>query len=46
MKQVLADNAKENAGKLIANMIIDRQIQKMEMRKKFKQQQASDDEKW
>jgi hypothetical protein len=46
LKQVLADNASENAGKLIAQMIINRQLQKIELRKKYVQPNIADEDKW
>ncbi len=48
LKQMLKVKDSENAGEIIADLIIERQMQKIEMRKRFKQgeQNASEDEKW
>ncbi len=47
LKQTLHDNAEKDAGLLIANMIIDRQIQKEKFKKQFKQQDdIADEDKW
>lgn len=47
LKQTLHDNASQNAGNLIADMIMKRQQQKAEMKKQFKQQtDIPEDEKW
>ncbi|MBS1622361.1 MAG: hypothetical protein JST10_04185 [Bacteroidetes bacterium] len=48
LKQLLADNAGKDAGKIIAEMIIERQIQKINSRQQFHQRDKniSEDEKW
>lgn len=48
LKQLLADNAGKDAGKIIAEMIIERQIQKIKSRQQFHQRDKniSEDEKW
>ncbi len=42
LKQTLQDNQDKDAGKLIADMIIQRQMEKAELRKKFKKKDDSD----
>ncbi|MFL9482097.1 hypothetical protein ACI6Q2_04915 [Chitinophagaceae bacterium LWZ2-11] len=47
LKQALANNSNENAGKIIAQLLIQRQLQKEAIKQKFKQEQDIDeDEKW
>ena len=48
LKQVLKDNPNEDAGKIIARLIIERQQQKMISRNSFKKadENISEDEKW
>lgn len=47
LKETLHNNAEKNAGDVIADMIIERQQQKENLRKMFKQQNdIPDDEKW
>jgi hypothetical protein len=47
LKQTLHDNPDSDAGALIADMIIQRQIQKEEFRKQFKQQNdIAEEDKW
>jgi hypothetical protein len=47
LRTMLADHQDVDAGQIIASMIIDRQLQKMETRKKFRQTgEIPDDEKW
>lgn len=47
LKHLLKENPGENAGKIIAGLIIDRQLQKIKSRKKFKSKEdIPDDEKW
>ncbi|MBS1928139.1 MAG: hypothetical protein IT254_08590 [Chitinophagaceae bacterium] len=47
IKQMLATHAQEDAGDLIAKMILEREQEKAETRKKLKQQnKESDEERW
>lgn len=47
VKIVLKENPDEDAGKIIADLIIERQLQKIESRKKSaKNENISDEEKW
>lgn len=47
LKNLLHKHRDENAGSIIANMIIERQLQKIESRKKAKDSRdISDEEKW
>ncbi|MEP6615502.1 MAG: hypothetical protein ABJA57_02935 [Ginsengibacter sp.] len=47
LKQMLLENAGENAPRIIATLIIERQLQKIETRAKFKDRPFSDEEeKW
>lgn len=47
IKHLLEDKEGNNAGELIANAIIERQLEKVESRKKYKQENGLDDEdKW
>ena len=48
LQQWLLENTAEDAGKIIADLIIERQLQKIKSRKQFKQRDESigDDEKW
>ena len=48
LKNLLQDHANENAGKIIAQLIIERQVEKMTLRKKYKKENtgASDEEPW
>jgi hypothetical protein len=48
LKQVLKDNPNEDAGKIIAQLIIERQQQKIISRNEFKKQQEDidEEEKW
>jgi hypothetical protein len=48
LKQVLKSNVGEDAGKIVAALIIERQLQKIESRRQFgrKNDNFSDEEKW
>ncbi|MGE5107823.1 MAG: hypothetical protein ACM3H8_09785 [Sphingobacteriales bacterium] len=47
LKHLLQENPGENAGKIIAHLIIDRQLQKITSRREFKSvKDIPDDEKW
>ncbi len=48
LKQLLTDNADKDAGKIIAEMIIERQLQKIKSRQQFSQRDNNIDEneKW
>ncbi len=47
LKQTLEENRDKDAGKLIAEMIIQRQLEKIELRKQLKQDEEIDEEdKW
>ncbi len=46
LKQVLNQNPDEDAGEIIAHLIIERQLEKINTRKKFKQTGNSEEEKW
>ena len=46
MRHLLQVKQGENAAELIADLIIERQLQKIESRKKFNTQQDSEEEKW
>jgi hypothetical protein len=47
LKQTLEENTDKDAGELIANLVVDRQLQKLATRKAFKpQKDIPDDEKW
>ncbi len=48
LKNILQLNAKENAGKIIAQLIIERQLQKINAKKDYdtRNTNISDDEKW
>ncbi len=47
IKQLLEGKSDASAGELIANAIIERQVEKVESRKKYKQEQDIDhEEKW
>lgn len=47
LKETLETQADQDAGVLIAGLIIDRQLQKLQMRAQFKpQQNIPDDDKW
>ena len=48
LRNILADNVGKNAGEMIADLIIERQLQKIESRKGFKNKNGkiSEDEKW
>jgi hypothetical protein len=48
LQQWLLENTTEDAGKIIADLIIERQVQKIKSRNQFKQQDdsISEDEKW
>ena len=46
LKHLLHTNPNTDAGIMIAKMIIDRQLQKIELRKSFKVERKSDEERW
>lgn len=47
LKQTLEENTDKDAGELIAELVVERQLQKLATRKAFKpQQDIPDDEKW
>jgi len=48
LKQTLADHPDQNAGELIAKLIVDRQEEKKKSREAFKQKdwESSEEEKW
>ncbi len=48
LKNLLQDHANENAGKIIAQLIIERQLEKIALRKKYKKENTgtSDEEPW
>ena len=48
LKQVLKDNPNEDAGKIIAALLIERQLQKINTREQFKRKNDNffDEEKW
>lgn len=46
LKNLLQTNPDTDAGIMIAKMIIDRQLQKIELRKSFKSERESDEERW
>lgn len=47
LKALLSQNNQADAGRIIADLIIERQLQKVELRKKFrKQDDISEEEKW
>jgi hypothetical protein len=47
LKQTLEENTDKDAGELIATLIVERQLQKMQTRQSFKpQQDIPEDEKW
>jgi hypothetical protein len=48
LKNLLQDHANENAGKIIAQLIIERQLEKMALRKKYTKDNSdtSDEEPW
>lgn len=46
MRQLLQAKQGENAANLIADLMIERQLQKIETRKNFDSGQTSDEEKW
>jgi hypothetical protein len=47
LQKLLADNPDKNAGDIIAHLIIERQLQKLESRKQYKERPAdTDEEKW
>jgi len=47
LQKLLADNPDKNAGDIIAHLIIERQLQKLESRKKYSSPPAdADEEKW
>ena len=48
LRKLLANNADKTAGDIIADLIIERQLQKIELRKtfKFENDQISEDERW
>ena len=48
LKQVLKDNLNEDAGKIIASLLIERQLQKINTQEQFKRKNDnfSEDEKW
>jgi replicative superfamily II helicase len=48
LKNLLQDHVNENAGKIIAQLIIERQLEKMALRKKYKKENtaSSDEELW
>ena len=48
LRKPLANNADKTAGDIIADLIIERQLQKIELRKtfKFENDQISEDERW
>ena len=48
LRNLLANNGGKNAGDIIADLIIERQLQKIELRKTFKVEndQISEDERW
>ena len=48
LKHLLKENQGENAGKIIAELIIERQLQKIKSRQQFRQRNENldDDEKW
>jgi len=47
LKQMLNENKNSDAGKIIAELIIERQLQKIKTRNEFKQQHdINDEEKW
>lgn len=48
LRMLLANNVDKNAGDIIADLIIERQLQKIELRKTFKVEndQISEDERW
>ena len=48
LKQLLQENPEDDAGEIIALLVIDRQIQKIKIRQEFtkKDENISEDEKW
>lgn len=48
LKQMLSDNNNEDAGKIIATLIMERQLEKIKSRRQFKQRDNTidEDEKW
>jgi hypothetical protein len=47
LKQTLEENTDKDAGELIANLVVERQLQKLHTRQSFKpQQDIPEDEKW
>lgn len=48
LKQLLKENPQEDAGKIIAHLLIERQLQKIELRKQFipKEDKINEDDKW
>ncbi len=48
LKQVLKENPQEDAGKIIAHLLIERQLQKIELRKQFtpKGDEMNEEDKW
>ncbi len=48
LTEILADKQSPDAGQVIANLIIERQLQKIELRKKFKQDVANipEEDRW
>lgn len=47
LKQVLAENPGKDAGEIIAGLLIERQMQKIQSRKQYKRDEdISDNEKW
>lgn len=47
LRRMLADNSGEDAGRLIARLIMERQRQKLESRRQYRQDHGADDEeKW
>ncbi|MEO6405972.1 MAG: hypothetical protein ABIY51_14620 [Ferruginibacter sp.] len=46
LKALLAENTKEDAAKIIASLIIERQLQKIKSRQEYKQDDNSLEERW
>lgn len=46
LRGLLQENAGEDAGKVIARLILERQWQKIETRRKYRQDMGGDEERW
>ena len=46
LRQLLEENSGEDAGRLIARLILERQWQKIQTRRQYRQDAAGDEEKW